>query len=258
MSHKDITPQAEEKIREYSALGWNNRRIGLELSIQPAVIGEYLSANPELQKIRTDAARASGPKHTTATKDLEPKQAMMVEMIDLLEQGVPMQDIAKSVGVSTATVRKHLNRFYAAHFEKNRSQIAGSQYADIQMIKEELLEFILKDAGDELKQFMAQVQAQDVDLDDQAQRSQIIEKAFNKGRKSFDTKAKAMEVFLKYLDREAKLSGVDAAANVNVNHRVKIEPQAIELLQRIQQTHEISDAIEGEVVENFDSMGGDF
>lgn len=244
MASKDLTEAAIAKLEEFARLGWNNRRIAIELGVQPAVVAEYLSAHPDLHKERTAAARAAGPSKTTS-KDLEPKQAALLDMVQLFEENTPVQEIARQVGLATSTTRKMLNKFYAGHFEKNRSSIAGSQYADIQMMKEEMLEFILKDAGHELVQFVKSAEAEGTDLSDSAKVNQLIEKAFNKGRKSFDTKAKAMEVYLKLLDREAKLSGVDAATNVNVNHRVKVEPQAIELLQRLQQTQEI---VDGEVV----------
>lgn len=182
----------------------------------------------------------------------------LAEMMRLFGEGLTYLQIAEQLGLSYQTVRAKLSKAYASYLESIKETVAGRQYADIQMMKEELLEIIIRDHAEELKAL--QDQAEGIDEFDEFSVHSLVEKAFQKGRKNVDTKFKAMEVFLKLMEREAKIFGIDAASQVNVSHTVKVDPSAIPLLARIEEKRAgDDDVLDAEIVEEeFDLGSSDY
>lgn len=158
-------------------------------------------------------------------------------------------EIAEQVGLSWQTVRSRLSKEFAKNMEKKREFVAGRQYADLEVLRNELLEVILNTKGDSFDASDAMEMLADGRVAD------LIEMVEKKAKKSQDARFKAMELLLKTMEREGKLFGVDQN-NLSITHTMKIEPESIELLQRIKKTREIEDVVEAEVVEDFDMTGG--
>ncbi len=172
------------------------------------------------------------------------------EILRLKAEGLSYVEIAEEVGLSWTSVRSRLRNAYRDYMIEQRDAVAGRQVADIEVLRNELLEIIIRDDCD----IEITVDEIEIALQEGAYGS-IIKKVSEKNKAALEAKFKAMEVLLKLMDREAKLYGLDADKTMNVNHNIKVEPQAIELLSRLEKTREIDNTVDAEVVEEDWTMG---
>lgn len=167
------------------------------------------------------------------------------EILRLRAEGLNYVEIAEQVGLSWTSVRARLRVAYKDYMLEMRDAVAGRQVADLEVVRNELLEIIIR--ADDMELSLEEFE----DELAEGNYANLIKKVQDKARTSQDYKFKAMEVLLKLLDREAKLYGLDADKTMNVNHNIKVEPAAIELLGRLE-NRQIDDTIDGEVVEDWD------
>lgn len=235
---KEETEERRPVIEQYIAEGMKDAEIA-------ALVGVDRKAVGYIREHTSRPARKNGIGHIQPGTEATRADA---EIMRLYGEGLTYVQIAEEIGLSYANVRARLTRAYAAYADKIKDTVAGRQYADIQMMKEELLEIIIRDAKEDLEALREE--GDGIDEFDALAVHALIEKAFQKGRKNIDTKFKAMEVFLKLCEREAKIFGIDAASNVNVSHTVRVEPEAIELLGRLERARAAqSDIIDAEVID---------
>lgn len=168
------------------------------------------------------------------------------EILRLRAEGLSYVEIADQVGLSWTSVRARLRVAYKDYMLEMRDAVAGRQVADLEVVRNELLEVIIRDHREDMEAVMEDGETWD-EMDSSGMR-RLLEKAYEKGRKNQDTKFRAMEVLLKLMDREAKLYGLDADKNVNVNHNITVNPAAIPLLQRLEQ-RELDNVVEAEIIE---------
>lgn len=236
------TSERSEVLKEQAlalfALGRNNSQIAREIGVTVKTVRKWRAEASRPEPERNSVGQIVG-----ANNDL-----MTAEMIRMYQsEDKTYVQIAEELGVSYVTVRNRLKNVYAEYAAKMKEELVGKTFADFQVMKEELLAIIIRDASEEIGQARAELEA--VDPEDTISFEAVIEKAYNKGRRNTDTKFKAMEVYIKIAEREAKLFGHDAASQMNINHTVKVEPEAIDLLQRINASRETQpDVIDVEIV----------
>lgn len=234
--------QQEAKQGEFEALvvlGLNNSEIARRLGVTLKTVRKWrhqsnrpvtrMDQRPQIKKTDVDRFNA--------------------EALRLYSEGLTYVEIAEALGVSYVTVRNRLKVVYKEYAIKMRDEIAGQQFADIQMMKAELLELIVRDHREDLQQIVNEGSA--IDIDDDAAIKVLAEKAFNKGRKNVDTKLAAIDRYVKLMEREAKLFGADAAERLDVNVQHTVKPEAIELLQRLE-GRAVENAVDAEIIEDFD------
>lgn len=168
------------------------------------------------------------------------------EILRLNAEGLTYVQIAEEVGLSWDTVRSRLRKEFAKALESKREEVAGRQVADMEIMRMELLEIIIRsnDDGFDTESF--------VEMIHEGEFTAAIKKISEKATKTQDAKFKAMETLLKLLEREAKLFNTDADKTVNINHNIKVEPEAIALLNRIEQRNQIDNVIDAEVITDFE------
>lgn len=236
--------QTEEMMPVFEQMvvdGFTNKEIAERLGVSIRTITEW-------RKKVTREPRRNSTGHIVGTENAK----LTADCVRLFSAGLTYLQIAEEVGVSYETVRSRLGKAYATYMESQRDTVAGRQYADLQVLKAELLELILRDHMEDLEAVMSD-ELRDPD-DDQGWRS-LIEKAFNKGRKNTDTKLAAVDRYLKVLDREAKLFGIDQNnMNITVNHRV--DPATITLLQRLEGAQsDPDDIVDADIVDDTLQLG---
>ncbi len=167
------------------------------------------------------------------------------EILRLSAMGLSYVEIAEQLDVSWSTVRARLTKQYKEYLKGQREIAGARQTADIEMMRVELLEIIIRDDADvEINQ------DEIMDALSNGEYGDILRKLSAKNKAAIEAKFKAMEVLIKLMDREAKNFGLDAASNVNVNHNVTVNPESIELLQRLKTRHqEIDNTIDAEVID---------
>lgn len=180
------------------------------------------------------------------------KRWVMGEACRLWGEGLNFIQIGKELGLAASTVANYVQPAVQQFFEDKRDGVAASQYADLQLLKNELREIIHADHKEDIEALQAQGEV--IDLDDSTSLNKLVERAYQKGRKNIDTKLMAIDRYMKILDREAKLVGTDADTNLNINHNVSVAPEAIELLSLLQNRN-TNNVIDGELVPNHLELG---
>lgn len=170
------------------------------------------------------------------------------EILRLAGMGMSYLDIAQEVNLSYQTVRARMTRQYKEYLADQREIAGARQTADIEMMRNELLEIIIRDNSGEVDQDMIMQALESGDF------QSLGKKMSDKAKGELESKFKAMEILIKLMDRESKTFGLDAAANINVNHNI-ILPETIGLLNDLKQ-REIGNVVEAEIIEDFD-LGGD-
>lgn len=233
----DMMPVFEEMVIN----GHTNKEIAERLGVSVRTITDW-------RKKVTREPRRNATGHIVGTENAK----LTSDCLRLFSSGLTYLQIAEEVGVSYETVRARLSKAYASFMESQRDSVAGRQYADLQVLKAELLELIIRDHMEDLN---ALANDNDVDIEDEQGMRSLIEKAFNKGRKNSDTKLAAIDRYLRVLEREAKLFGIDQNnVNVTVNHRV--DPATITLLQRLEESQsQPDDIIDGDIVDDTLQLG---
>lgn len=172
------------------------------------------------------------------------------EILRLASLGMTYVEIAEQVELSWTTVRVRLTKQYKQYLESQREIAGARQVADMEIMRNQLLEIIIKIDDDEIDM---------ADIDDalaNGDYKSLLKKVSDKAKNSQDSKFKAMEILIKLLADERKMFGLDAAANINVNHNVKVDPQTIDLLQRIEK-RAVENVVEAEIIDD-DDFGMEF
>lgn len=198
-------------------------------------------------KLKTQSSKPATLDHFGRVRKGAENDRVNSEILRLYGEGLTYLEVAEQVGLSWQSVRARLSKQFSQHMEKKRDDVAGRQYADLEIIRNELLEIIINTDKDSFDSADATEMLADGRVSD------LIEMVEKKAKKSQDSRFKAIELLLKTMEREGKLFGVDQNS-VTVNHNIRVEPEAIELMQRLKK-REVSDAIEAEVIENYEVMG---
>ncbi len=219
--------------------GLNDTQIGERLGISRKAVAYYRKKSSGVAKKSPLGMVQRGTEN----------DRVQFEILRLHYEGLTYVEIAEQVGLSWETVRARLRKEMAKGLADKRDEVAGQAFADMQVMRLELLDIIIRSDTDI-----------DIDHDEmiealsEGKYDTILEKVSNKNKAALEAKFKAMEVLIKLMDREAKQFGTNADQNVNVNHNVKVDPQAIELLGRLEQVQEIDNVVDAEVVDDF-NMG---
>ncbi len=198
--------------------------------------------------LRKSSARQAEKHPVTGTVVAGPESDRLTgEILRLKAEGLTYVEIAEEVGLSWTSVRARLRNAYRDYMLEQRDAVAGRQVADIEVMRNDLLEVIIREnATTDLNDVMDDLAEGDY--------ASALKKVHDAAIKTQDAKFRAMELMIRLMDREAKLYGLDADKTMNVNHNIKVEPQAIELLNRLEKT-QLDNTIEGEIVEEDWDMG---
>lgn len=200
--------------------------------------------------LRKTSARPAEKDHFGHVQHGPEDDRVQAEILRLRAEGLTYVQIAEEVGLSWNSVRARLRMAYKSYMETQRDHVAGRQHADIEMMRNELLEVIIRDYREDMEAVLNEDEQWD-ELDSSGFRN-VLQRAYERGRKNQDSKFKAMEVLIRLMDREAKLFGLDAADQLNVNVSHTIKPEAIGLLTELKARQaQINDVVEAEIVDDF-------
>ncbi len=197
-------------------------------------------------KLKTQAMKPAQKDHFGRVQKGPENDRVNAEIMRLNAEGLTYLQIAEQVGLSWQSVRSRLSKQFSKAMEQKRDDIAGRQWADMEVLRNEMLEIALSTSGEDFDMNDAMEMLGDGRVED------LLEMVKKKAKSGLDSRFKAVELILKISEREAKLFDIDKNS-VTVNHNIRVDPEAVELMQRLKK-REISDTIEGQVVDD-EEMG---